>query len=91
VPYFTYIVECSNGSLYTGWTDDVGQRLQKHNQGKGAKYTRSFGPVSLVACWEFCSKSEAMKFEWKVKNLTKASKSKLIEDTSHRPLPTLVI
>jgi putative endonuclease len=76
-------VECSNGALYTGWTDNIDARLQKHNDGKGAKYTRAFGPVSLVACWEFSSKSEAMKFEWQIKQLSRASKSKLIESTRH--------
>lgn len=89
MPYFTYIVECSNGSLYTGWTDDLSDRLQKHNDGTGAKYTRSFGPVSLRACWEFPSKSEAMKFEWKVKQLSRASKAKLIQETVHVQPPVL--
>lgn len=83
MPYFTYIVECSNGALYTGWTDDIGNRLAKHNAGKGAKYTRSFGPVALKACWVFESKNEAMKFEWQIKQLTRESKAKLIESTAH--------
>lgn len=83
MPHYTYIVECTNGSLYTGYTDNVDARIRKHNSGKGAAYTRSFGPVSLLACWQFESKSEAMRFEWQVKRLTRASKLKLIESTSH--------
>lgn len=88
--YFTYIVECSNGTLYTGWTDDVDARIRKHNAGQGGKYTRSFGPVSLVACWEFPTKSEAMRFEFQIKQLTKASKVKLIESTVHARVPACV-
>ena len=76
--YFTYIVECANGSLYTGWTDDVEARVKKHNEGKGARYTRAYRPVALVACWELDSKSSAMKFESRVKKLSSAQKRKLV-------------
>lgn len=89
--YFTYIVECSNGALYTGWTDDIAERLRKHNDGRGAKYTRSFGPVTLAACWEFSSKSEAMKFEAQIKQLTRASKAKLIQSTKHTGVPAFAM
>ena len=83
MPYYTYIVECANGSLYTGYTDDIDARIRKHNAGKGGSYTRSFGPVSLVASWQFTTKNEAMRFEWQIKQLTRASKAKLIADTAH--------
>jgi putative endonuclease len=87
VSYYTYIVECANGSLYTGYTDNVDARIRKHNQGKGAAYTRAFGPVSLSACWEFQTKSEAMRFEAQIKQLSRASKLKLIADTVHADFP----
>jgi putative endonuclease len=87
MPHYTYIVECANGSLYTGYTDDVDARIRKHNSGKGAAYTRSFGPVSLVACWQFQTKTEAMRFEWQIKRLSRPSKMKLIADTAHIRMP----
>ena len=72
--YFTYIVECANGSFYTGWTLDLEKRLREHNAGKGAKYTRALRPVTLRASWEFSSKSQAMSHEWRIKQLTRAAK-----------------
>lgn len=45
---YTYIVQCSDGTFYTGWTNDLSQRLNAHNSGKGAKYTRNRTPVVLV-------------------------------------------
>lgn len=87
MPYYTYIVECANGSLYTGYTDNVDARIRKHNEGKGAAYTRAFGPVSLSASWQFHTRSEAMRFEAQIKQLSRASKLKLIADTSHASFP----
>ena len=80
--YFTYMLECANGTLYTGWTGDVPSRVAAHNTGKGARYTRANRPVKLVACWEFASKSEAMKWEWRVKQLSRPEKLKLIADSA---------
>jgi putative endonuclease len=77
--YFSYIVECSNGSLYAGWTSYLEKRLDQHNAGKGAKYTRALRPVTLAASWEFSSKSEAMSHEWHIKQMSRTSKLKLIE------------
>ncbi len=77
--YFSYIVECSNGSLYAGWTSDLEKRLQQHNAGKGAKYTRALRPVVLRASWEFASKSEAMSHEWHIKQLSREKKMQLIQ------------
>lgn len=75
---FVYILECSDGTLYTGYTNDVDARVKKHNAGKGAKYTRSRLPV--IACYreELDSKSLAMKREYKIKKLTRAQKLALI-------------
>ena len=57
---YTYILKCKDGSLYTGWTNDLEQRVAAHNTGKGAKYTRGRGPVQLVYLEEFDTKQEAM-------------------------------
>ena len=58
------MLRCRDGSLYTGWTNDLERRLRTHNAGKGAKYTRSRLPVELVYREEFESKEEAMSREW---------------------------
>lgn len=75
---YTYIVKCSDGSLYTGWTTDVEKRVQAHNSGKGAKYTKNRRPVTLVYCEEFQTKREAMQREYAIKQLTRAQKEELI-------------
>lgn len=78
--FFTYIVRCADNSLYTGWTVDLEERISAHNQGRGAKYTRGRGPVELVATWELSSKSEAMKLERALKQLSRQEKQSLIND-----------
>ena len=60
---FTYIVKCSDGSLYTGWTNDLDKRLKAHNSGRGAKYTKTRRPVELVYYEKFLTKQEAMSRE----------------------------
>ena len=75
-----YIVECCDGSLYTGWTNDIEARIQTHNCGKGARYTRSRRPVHLVYTEEFATKEEAMKREYAIKQLTRTEKLRLIEE-----------
>lgn len=75
---YSYILECADGSLYCGWTDDIDRRVAAHNAGKGAKYTRSRLPVRLVWHEEFATKEEAMSREWHIKKLTRAQKLKLI-------------
>lgn len=75
---YTYIVECSDGSLYTGWTNDLEKRLKAHNEGKGAKYTKSRRPVKLVHVEEFDTKEEAMKREYKIKHMPREEKKRLI-------------
>ena len=76
--FFTYILQCADNSLYTGWTPDIEQRLLAHNSGKGARYTRARLPVQLVGKWQFDSKQEAMRFEWRVKQLSRQEKLALI-------------
>lgn len=76
---YTYIVECSDGTLYTGWTNHLEERMKAHNEGKGAKYTRPRLPVRLVYYETFASKQEAMKREYAIKQLKRGEKEKLIE------------
>ena len=61
---FTYILRCADGTLYCGWTNSLKDRLLAHNQGKGARYTRSRRPVELVYYETFATKQEAMQREW---------------------------
>ena len=76
---YTYIVECCDGSLYTGWTNHLEERMKCHNEGKGAKYTRSRLPVRLMYYEVFDTKQEAMKREYAIKKLTRKDKLILIE------------
>ena len=76
---FTYILECSDGSLYTGWTNDLERRVRAHNAGKGAKYTKSRRPVKLVYFETYSSKEEAMRREWEIKQLSREEKLNLIK------------
>lgn len=79
---YTYIVECGDGTLYTGWTNHLEERMKSHNEGKGAKYTRSRLPVRLVYYEVFTTKQEAMKREYAIKKLTRKDKLLLIEKQS---------
>ncbi len=74
---YTYIVQCSDGTLYTGWTNDLKRRIDAHNSGNGAKYTRSRRPVVLVYWEEFKTKEAAMKREYDIKQLTRRQKMRL--------------
>lgn len=78
--FYAYMVECSDGTLYTGWTTDLLKRIDVHNLGRGAKYTRVRRPVKLVASWSFDSKNEAMKMEYQIKQLSKKKKEELIRN-----------
>ena len=77
---YVYILRCRDGSLYTGWTDDLEKRLAAHNGlvPGGAKYTRPRRPVSLVYTEEADTKSEAMKREAAIKKMKRAQKLQLI-------------
>lgn len=72
------MVECSDSTIYIDISDDVVERIAKHNSGKGAKYTRGRTPVKLMATWEYENKSEASKAEYAFKKLSRAQKLKLI-------------
>lgn len=76
--YYTYILLIENNSLYCGYTDDLEKRFQAHLSGKGAKYTRAHKPLKIVYTKEFNTKSEAMKEEYRIKNLSHSEKLKLI-------------
>ncbi|MGN0313749.1 MAG: GIY-YIG nuclease family protein [Fusicatenibacter sp.] len=80
---FTYIVECRDGTLYTGWTKDLERRITAHNLGKGAKYTKSRRPVKLVYFEKFSCREEAMRREWEIKQLTRKEKLRLIQGDSN--------
>lgn len=75
-----YILECSDGTLYTGITNDLDNRIKTHNTGKGAKYTRIRRPVVLRYFKEVENKSQAAKEEYRIKQLTRNEKQKLIEN-----------
>ena len=71
---FTYILVCADGTLYTGWTNDLEKRLAAHNAGRGAKYTRSRRPVRLFYYEEFAEKCEAQRRECEIKRLPREKK-----------------
>lgn len=77
--YWLYILRCGDGTLYTGTTDDVARRLAVHQSGKGAKYTRGRGPLTLAYQEACADKSTALRREIAVKKLTRAEKLALIE------------
>lgn len=77
---YTYIVKCRDGSLYTGWTNDLEKRVGDHNSGKGAKYTKSRRPVELLYYEGFPTKNEAMGREYEIKQMSVKEKWKLIGD-----------
>jgi predicted GIY-YIG superfamily endonuclease len=76
--WYVYMLECADGTIYTGITNNVKERIAKHNSGKGAKYTRARLPVVLKAKWKHTSKSEAAKAEYAFKQLSRAEKMNLI-------------
>lgn len=76
---YTYIVECADGTLYTGWTTNVQKRVKTHNEEKsGAKYTKAKRPVKLVYYEGYETKEEAMRREYAIKQLTRKQKLELI-------------
>jgi len=77
---YAYILRCGDGSLYTGWTNDLEKRLAAHSSGKGGRYTRSRLPVELVYHEVFETKEEAMSREWHIKKLSREEKLRLISE-----------
>lgn len=74
---YTYLVECADGTLYCGWTNDLDKRIAAHNAGKGAKYTKTRRPVRLKYFETFETKQEAMRREAAIKHLSRAEKLRL--------------
>lgn len=79
--HFVYILCCSDNTYYTGYTTDVEKRVQRHNEGKGAKYTKSRRPVQLVYQEKYMDKSSALKREYAIKQLSRQEKEQLIKGT----------
>lgn len=77
-PYYVYVLKCSDGTLYTGYAADPVERLAKHNLGLASKYTRSRRPVEMVYCEEHPDKSEAMRREYAIKNMSRREKLALV-------------
>lgn len=75
---FVYMLRCKDDSLYTGWTNDLEHRLAMHRSGKGAKYTRGRGPLTLVYTEELPDKTSAMRRECEIKSLKRQQKLMLI-------------
>lgn len=82
--FYVYILFCADGTYYTGWTTDVQKRVQTHNKGKGAKYTRGRRPVKLLWYDAFNTKSEAMKKEYALKQLSRGGKEAITRQDVHR-------
>ena len=80
--WFCYILECSDGTLYTGITNDLEMRIKTHNLGKGAKYTKIRLPVKLKWSTQCENKSEASKLEWKIKKLPRSKKLILFSESN---------
>jgi putative endonuclease len=79
--WHVYMVRCSDGTLYTGITNDLEKRIETHNSGKdGARYTRSRRPVTLVYSEQVESKSAAAKLEYQIKKLERTEKKRLIKE-----------
>lgn len=78
--YYAYMVVCSDSTLYTGYTDNLVARIQAHNSGKGAKYTRSRRPVKLVYWEKFATKRQAMQREYAIKQWPRRQKLRLLSE-----------
>ncbi len=80
--YYVYVVQCADGTLYTGYTNNVERRVAVHNAGKGGGYTRTHRPVSLLIAWQFPTKSEALRAEYAFKHLSRTQKLQFIADSA---------
>ena len=80
-----YILECGDGTLYTGITDDLERRLKAHSEGKGAKYTRGRGPLTLRYREETADKGTALKREYAIKRLSRPEKLAMIQKKQENP------
>ena len=77
--HYFYVLECVDGSYYAGYTNDVERRVHTHNEGKGAKYTRGRRPVQLRYVEEYKTKTEAMRAEYRFKQLSRSAKERIVE------------
>ncbi|MFS0784780.1 GIY-YIG nuclease family protein [Shouchella sp. 1P09AA] len=78
--HYVYILECRDKSWYTGYTNDLTQRLRKHEEGKGAKYTRGRGPLKLIHVEAFETKTEALKHEYQLKQKKRSDKERYVAE-----------
>lgn len=83
--HYTYMLQCADGTLYTGYTNHLEKRVKTHNEGKGAKYTRNRRPVKLVYFEVYDTKQQAMKREYEMKQLSRRQKMELIGDRQEQP------
>ena len=79
---YTYLLECADGTLYCGWTNNPGRRLAAHNAGTGSRYTRARRPVRWVYAEAFDTREEAMRREARIKRMSRAEKLELIQRES---------
>lgn len=77
---YVYIIKCGDGTLYTGWTNNLEKRFKDHSLGRGAKYTKGRGPLELVYYEIYESKSEALKREYAIKRLPRKEKENMISN-----------
>ena len=80
---YVYMLRCRDGSLYTGYTPDLQKRFREHMEGRGAKYTKSHPPIEISAAWQTDNKQDALKLEYRIKQLAKAKKEQLISDPDY--------
>ena len=85
--YHVYVLECADGTFYTGFTTDVERRVAEHDRGEGAKYTRGRTPVDLRHVETFESRGAALSREYEIKQLDRAGKAALIADSPPDPSP----
>ncbi|WP_088043523.1 GIY-YIG nuclease family protein [Bacillus sp. EAC] len=78
--HYLYVLECNDASFYAGYTTNIERRIKQHNDGKGAKYTRSRVPVRCIYQEEFLSKREAMQAEYAFKQLTRTNKERYMRE-----------
>ena len=77
--HYVYMVRCADNTIYTGYATNVEKRVAKHNTGKGARYTSGRIPVVLLAYWRFETKSEALKEEYRIKQLNSNHKLRMAQ------------
>lgn len=82
--HYTYMLKCKDNTYYTGYTNNLEKRIQAHNEGKGAKYTKGRGPVELVYYEEYADKQTAMRREWEMKQLSRSRKDAIIKEWESR-------